>query len=233
MFEDAGSQEDMKAYLGLLLPRIFPNAEAITKPSDIVPLDILSQIMFVIRQLTYIDVQMAITDIGEQQLQHLDLANLATRGLMKPDREVGVCPLPLYTFTDEDWGAFDSTSRDDLAEHLKTLGVYQYFFPAPDHAVLGLIDRTSLSKADIGPTVQRFGEMGHPIGEPEIVRTATMLQMIGELQDKGLIEGKVNFTLTDEGNKIRGSVAFKARESVISKLVNQLRLSVNIKNYVS
>ena len=219
-------------YVTSLLPRILP-AETIAKAFSIVPLDILSQIFFVIRQLTFIDVQMAITDTGEQQFQHLDLANLAKRDLMKPDREVGVCPLPLYTFTDEDWGAFDSPSRDDLAEHLKALGVYQYFFPSPDHAVLGLIDRTSLSKTDIGPAVQRFVEMGHPIGEPELVRPApTILQMIDELQDKGLvIEGKVNFTLTEEGSKLRGSVQFKPRESVISKLVNQLRLSVNVRNY--
>jgi hypothetical protein len=232
IFQNASTQEEMQAYLGTLLNRVLPS-EVIFKLFNMVPLDILSQILFVIRQLTYIDVQMAVTDTGGQQLQHLDLTSLATRDLMKPDRDAGVCPLPLYMFTDEDWGAFQSRSRDDLAEHLKALGVYQYFFPAPDHAVLGLIDRTSLVKTDVAPAVQRFVEMGHPIGEPELVRPApTMLQMIDDLQDKGLvIEGKVNFTLTDEGSKIRGSVAFKPRESAISKLVNQLRLSINIKNY--
>jgi hypothetical protein len=120
-----------------------------------------------------------------------------------------------------------------LAEHLKALGIYQYFFPPPDQAVLGLVDRAGIPKEDIGPAVQRFTEMGHPIGEPELIRPApTMLQMIDELQDKGLlIEGKVSFILTDEGSKIRGNVQFKPRESALSKLINHLRLSINIRNY--
>jgi hypothetical protein len=199
---------------------------------EVVPLDILSQILYIIRQLTYVDIKMVATEAGERTLDYIDLATLATQDLMTSDREVGVCPLPLYTFKDADWGMFESHSRDDLAIHLKSLGIFQYFFPAPDQAVLGLIDRANLPRDALGRTVEQFRDIGHPVGEPELVRSRGILEIIDELQDKGLVvEGKADFTLTEAGNKVRATVAFKPRESALSKLINQLRLSVNISNY--
>jgi hypothetical protein len=92
-FQQGDPQQNMTA----LLQAIVPPATAF-KAFQIVPLDILSQVLYSIRQLTYVDVQMAVNAVtGQQELQHFDVSGLASQDLMRLDREVGVCPLPLYT----------------------------------------------------------------------------------------------------------------------------------------
>jgi hypothetical protein len=231
MFGGKGRRQKqmLQSFQEVLMPKLLMPA---AKAFEMVPLDILSQVLYIIKQLTYLDISMAPTAVGNA-FQHVNLDSLAHQDLMQSDREVGICPLPLYSFSETDWEIFRSHSTSDIAEHLKILQVYQYFFPAPDQAILGLADRTELSKDDVGRDLQRLVEMGHPIGDPELVaRTPTVISMVEALQDRGLIvEGKVHFTLTENGNKIRGDVKFKPREGVISKLINRLRVNLNVRNY--
>lgn len=204
------------------------------KSFDLVPLDILSQVLYIIKQLTYLELEKIANTAGEVVFSgDVDLSNLAAQDLTQVDREVGVCPLPLYAFEEDDWNAFESSSSEVIAEHLKRLGIFQYFFPPPDHAALGLIDRFHPPKDSINSNLQLLPKMGHPMGDTELVTpTSSVLTMVNELQSKGLIvEGRAEFALTETGREVRASVQFKPRESVLSKLINQIRLKVNINNY--
>ena len=231
IFSGKGRQQKqrLKEFQEVLLPKVFaPSA----KVFEMVSLNILSQILYVIKQLTYIDLEMASTEIG-RQIKHVNLDRLARQDLMQVDREVGVCPLPLYSFSETDWQIFQSRSADEIAEHLKVLQIYQYFFPAPDQAILGLVDRIQLPKERIDQDLQRLAGMGHPIGETELVGPASsMVRIIDELQGKGLmVEGNLHYNITESGKIIRGNVKFKPREGAISKLINRLQLTMNIRNY--
>lgn len=204
------------------------------KNFDIVPLDIISQILYTIKQLSYIQIATIADAAGRTVFSgNLDLSNLAAQDLTQLDREVGVCPLPLYAFGEEDWNAFESNSTEIITQQLKHIGIFQYFFPPPDHAALGLIDRARPPKDRISSNLSLLPKMGHPMGDAELVAPASpMTAVIDQLQSKGLmVEGKAEFILTDKGREIRATVQFKPRESVVSKLINKIRIGVNINNY--
>jgi hypothetical protein len=53
----------------------------------------------------------------------LDLRSIESHDLMLGDREMGVSPVPLYTFSDADWELFASGNPEALIERLKEFGI--------------------------------------------------------------------------------------------------------------
>ncbi|MDE2230230.1 MAG: hypothetical protein KGL11_14475 [Alphaproteobacteria bacterium] len=218
--EKARLNESMKFVFGSTI-NAFKNA----------PLDVLSQIHYALRQLTLHDVLKSALGFTRPDSQPLDLVKLCTVDPMAADREMGVCALPLFDLQESDWDLFRGERTEELIRRLRVLGIFQYFFPPPDQAALGIIDRANLKKDAIAQSVSRLPDIGHPLGEPELIpHFRTMTEAIETLKDMGLIvEGEITFELTPLGEKARGSVKLKTREGVISKLINKISVDGIIK----
>jgi hypothetical protein len=64
------------------------------------PVDMLAQVLYAIKQLTYIDVKAA---TGSVEGPTINLQTLASRDLIEIDRDLGICAVPLYDFSEADW----------------------------------------------------------------------------------------------------------------------------------
>jgi hypothetical protein len=141
-FDIAASARQMVQRYGLVnLPLDDPEAAkkliSLVSPSGLtfqnITLPIANQILAAIHQLALLDWQA----IMEGFKQHppspiIPLTNLLTMDSMAVDRQHGICPLPLYEFTENDWELFLSGRRiDDIEERLKALGIFQYFSLRP------------------------------------------------------------------------------------------------------
>lgn len=149
------------------------------------------------------------------------------------DREAGVCSFPLYDFSN---GELESVvSSRDSAEIRDLLGrheVLQYFFPAPDQLALGLIDRRASNRSvDVIAGVRTAPDLGHPFGSMELIDDKTPLtSMIDALKERKLIvEGEIGYEVAEAGKVTRSRISFKPREGIVSKLLNQIELKINIK----
>ena len=150
------------------------------------------------------------------------------------DTQLGICGFPLSEMSDGDLDAFLDRRDLDLArEVLRRLGVYQFFFPPPDQLLLGVIDRNAAITGTDQPAVIA-GNMGHPPGAMELVPADTPLtDLIDALQDRGLlVEGEVAAELTEEGIRQRASVKFTPRESILSKIINRISVTLDLKQIV-
>jgi hypothetical protein len=93
----------------------------------------------------------------------IPLAHLLTDDNPAIDRQHGICPVPLYEFGQRDWELLLSGENlDDVEDRLRQLGIYQYFFPPPDHIALGLADRGASSTASaITAALGVVPDLGH------------------------------------------------------------------------
>lgn len=103
-------------------------------------------LMWRIRRLSGITSRHAMTSIAEAvELRELD-SEILRRRLCEADITAGLCPLPLYEFTDEELELlFFKPDVDATRAILTRHEIQQYFFPPPDQVVLGLIDREQLT----------------------------------------------------------------------------------------
>jgi hypothetical protein len=220
-------KEDVQGPLGNVLGPIFTafkNAK----------LDRLNQILSAVQQITFLDWEDIHHSVarGKPPGENLviSLKNLLTHDTMAVDRNSGVCPIPLYELTGEDWDLLLSGSRvDDIMERLRALGIYQYFFPPADHIALGALDRSLSDRSGVvASALELAPQMGHPLGAPEIVSGSIRLpEILDDLQSRGLIaEGEVGLEITPTGAMARATVKFRPREGFISKLL--ARLNVNL-----
>jgi hypothetical protein len=195
----------------------------------------LNQILSVIQQAAMLDWGSLLTAMQENSGRRpaLSLTSVLNVDSMAIDRMHGVCPIPLYEFTEQDWEMLLSGARlDDLEERLKTLGIYQYFFPAPDQVALGLVDRdpTPATIDTISAGIELTPSLGHPLGATELVRgPAGVRDVVEQLQDLGLlVEGEFGLEVTEAGTLARSTVRFRPREGVLSKLLQRLKVNVSI-----
>src|SRR5262249_27518247 len=159
----------------------------------------------VIQQAAYIDWAGALKAARDGDLKSfsLSLDNLLRYDNLANDREYGVCPLPLYEFSDLDWELFLSGERlDDVRERLRQLDILQYFYPPPDQLAIGLVDRGLSTEAAVINAVEIAPELGHPFGNAEIIQGRISVPiLIDELQQrKLLVEGEVGLEVTPSGN---------------------------------
>lgn len=175
----------------------------------------------------------------------VSLMDLATRMLngfsridnMSLDRENGLCPIPTYEFTEQDWEMFLSGSnKDDIARRLREMEIFQYFFPSQDQLALGLIDRGAQSFDQLASGVGVAERDGHVISENSILDTAANLRdIVDEFKGIGLVtEGEMSWELTEDGKTIRNAVKFRPSEGLISRLskIVAFRVDVNLNKLI-
>jgi hypothetical protein len=147
------------------------------------------------------------------------------------DTQLGVCGFPLYAMTEIDLDAFLAGADLDEAKNvLRRYGVMQFFFPAPDQLLLGAIDRGAPVASPDQPALMA-SRLGHPPGTMELVAADTKVtDLIDALSErKLLVSGEVSVELSDEGLRERATVKFTPRESIISKIVNRISVSIDLK----
>jgi hypothetical protein len=197
---------------------------------DNITLPIVNQILAGIQQLALLDWQ-SIWDSFKPSppAPIIPLTNLLTVDSMAVDRQHGICPLPLYEFTENDWDVFLSgRSIDDVEERLKALGIFQYFFPPPDQIALGIADRNAAPIGTIASAIKLAPAVGHPLAKPEFTNSRVdPVGIVEELVGLGLlVEGECGFEVTPDGNMQRATVKFRPREGLISKLLQRFNVKV-------
>lgn len=117
--------------------------ERMTSAFKHISLPVLAQVITVVQQAGNLDwAAMFSSATKDPSGLVLPLSGLLNVDNLAIDRKHGVCPIPLYNLSDDDWAML--SSRDDIASiktRLEQLGVYQYFFPHGDELALGFVDR--------------------------------------------------------------------------------------------
>jgi hypothetical protein len=193
------------------------------------PLPPLSQILAFVQQAAHFDWPGTFKQAaGAKRPNPLISLDALTRiDTIAADVAAGVCPVPLYEFGGDDWELFQSGSDlDAMADRLRAMNIFQYFFPPPDQTALALIDRGLSDPDSIIGAVRSLPEMGHPIASPEILDQQTPLDdMIEALERRGFAaELEHTVTITEPGREVRSTVKAKPRESLITKLLNKIGL---------
>ena len=187
------------------------------------------QIMLLVRQMTLLDWQSIFHQEGGTQ--RINLLPLARQDAQKWDREYGLCPFPLYELDESDWEVISSgKDTDTIRGRLNQMGVTQYFNPPKDHAALAMIDRGISRPLDIASAVLRLPEIGHPIANNEFLENSTdLMDMLGQMQSLGFtVEGEAGLTVSDKGKEFRASVKFRPREGAIAKVLNIVKVNLNL-----
>lgn len=203
-----------------------------------VKLPTMNQVVAVIQQATLLDWNSALAGMKEDPSRiAIPLINLLGMNSMDADLQHGVCPIPLYEFTEADWNLFlSSKNTGDQSERLTELGIYQYFFPPPDHVVLGMVERGTGSDVLNAATsaLQLAPQAGHPLGKPELIEKPTDVITIAEqLRSHGyLTEGEFGIQITSAGTEVRANVKFRPREGVISKLLQRLNINLSPRDFI-
>lgn len=159
------------------------------------------------------------------------LERLAATDIIASDREVGVCPLLLPSFSETEIDILiKPTAVENAKELLRAKRIYQYFFPGLDDLALGFVDRGVSKRPVIAKMVTSAPAMGHPHGENEIVGpTRDVMEVIDALRERGLtVEGEIGVELGPDGVTRRASVKFKPSEGVTTKILNRVNVNVNV-----
>lgn len=169
---------------------------------------------------------------NEDSTFSIDFGGLLVDSDQQLDSELGICTLPLYNFTADQMDVIqDGQDVRDYRDVLRGHGVLQYFYPAPDQLVLGAIDRgIDLSKNE---PIGIARNAGHPMGPNEIVdgSVSGLDYLIDALAERKLVtKGEYEVKLSDAGRTERLSVQFEPREGLISKIVNRISVSLDIKS---
>jgi hypothetical protein len=169
----------------------------------------------------------------EQAFQELE-TELNSQDFEPMDQKLGICPISLYNFSPQEIELIrsDTTKTEEITALLHRLNILQYFFPAPDQLALGIIARTSPTTQQLKEILTSPPKLGHPYGHTEILDTEVPItQLIDVLETRKLIvSGKVSYETTPQGETIRKEVCFTAKESLVSKIINRFKLSIDIKN---
>jgi len=162
-----------------------------------------------------------------------DLLNrLREHDPLAEDLKYGICPLPLYEFSEEEIGVV-SSAKDihAMQEVLRQRDILQYFFPSPDHLALGLIEHGLSIKGGLLTELRKVPREGHPYGKSEITHSRTLLKTIDELQERGYIaEGESELKVSDKGITIREKMKYRPKEGLISKIINRFNVKIDLKS---
>lgn len=198
-------------------------------------LNVLAQILQAIQQLATIEVVHEKSDVDGKTSStvSLRLDSLTNYDPIQKDREVGICPVPLYEFSEDEYEAIISgANTDDIKLILKNHHIMQFFYPPPDHLILGLVDR-GIHKPDVLlEQLTKVPEIGHPFGEQEIVsKSISPFEVIDELhQRKLIVEGEIGYEISEQAKTERVTVKFKPREGLLSKLINRFSVNIDLKD---
>ncbi len=153
------------------------------------------------------------------------------------DQKLGICPIPLYEFSPQEIELIcsDTAKTEEITILLHRLNIIQYFFPAPDQLALGIIARTSPTKQQLNEILTTPPKLGHPYGHTEILdKEVSITTVLDALQERNyIVSGKLIYETTPQGEAIRKEVCFTAKESLVSKIINRFKISIDIKKIVS
>jgi hypothetical protein len=149
------------------------------------------------------------------------------------DRKMGICPVPLYDFSEAEYDAIaGGQDPEGIQEILRRRDVMQYFYPPSDQLTLGLVDRGINDPNTIIDQLTGAPKLGHPLAQPEIIsKVSSLSQVIDELKSRDLlVEGEMGWEVSEQGKAARVTVKFAPREGLISKLINRLSISLDLKD---
>ena len=222
-------EEDVKLLVGPNTQDVFKNALAVYEKTG---LPAMTQILDAVMQAERIPWKEILRVFGDKAASGtLDLRDLLQSDGMKADLAAGVCPIPLYEFTEADFEIFESTGRvDEARSRLRGLGVLQYFFPPTDHISLGLVDQGVSKVGEIVDVASELPAMGHPFGTVELIDSPSdLVEVIGQLHELGYVaEGEHGYEVSEKGRSVRSIVKFRPREGLLTKLLNRVSLSASI-----
>jgi hypothetical protein len=96
---------------------------------------------------------------------------------------------------------------------------------------IGTGDRGIHLSSNVLDTVHRAPHLGYPFGNPKLVGLRHLDQVLGDLQQRGMVtEGSVGLEITHDGKKVRYEVTFKPREGVLSRLLNRISVTLSLKD---
>lgn len=208
------------------IPKIFEN----------VALPVINQIVSVISQsamLPWNDIWKLFSETAASG--KIDLKSLIARDTIAADLQAGICPIPLYEFSESDFYLFRADNCiEDCRERLKSMGIYQYFFPAPDQLALALVESGVGDREFILRDTKLAPSMGHPFGEVELIDGSTELkELVDSLNDrKMIVEGEFGFEISPQGKSVRGQIKFAPREGLVEKILKRISLSVSPKDFM-
>lgn len=219
--------------LGLvgLAPAFMPTLRA----SAMSGIPIGQQIVSLVRQLSAVEM-MKVLDSSDTDNTKVNLRPLIDHDSQFYDRELGICPIPLYEFSKTDWSLIEENSeKEEITQRLVEIGIRQYFYPPVDHVALGLIDRSVGRRNAISEKTSSLEELGHPLAAPEIVdANVKMSEMIDALKERDLVvEGEFGYEVTAEGKTVRSTVKYRPREGIFARIVDRTGINIDTSNWFS
>lgn len=221
------AEQSLKEAFG---PSIAPLMHAISRSK----LPILSHVLSGIEQASSINWPTLIADKPDGIMGVVEFFLNEFRAIdnLAEDRQQGICPIPTYELTDEEWEMFLSGKNiDHVQERLRTMGVYQYFFPPRDNVALGLIDRGFNTVDLVERGVSIASQQGHLISPNTIVPDAVEIpDLVDELRKRGLtVDAQFESEeLTEDGRTIRKTLKVKPAEGLIEKLSKIISVKVDM-----
>ncbi len=161
----------------------------------------------------------------------VDLGNIVAIDPVEYDREMGICSVPLYEFDNHSIEVFhEGTDIEAARTILKRYGIFQYFFPPPDHLALGMIDPAPHDFPKLLEDVARVPSIGHPLGISEIVEPGLdIATTVHALKEQGfVVEGEIGLELSESGRTVRSTVKFSPRESLFSEIARIFHIKVDL-----
>ena len=211
--------------------RVAPSIKPLFDIASRVKLPAPSLILGAAHQLMNLKWEQALGPLPSLESALSTLFSAAQTDSSAADRAVGICPLPLYEFNERDWELLLMGRRvGEVRERLKELGIYQYFFPAPDHLLLGIADRQVSANGNLVEVAERVPTLGHPIGPPELFPDAkSLVDVLDALKGSGYVaEAEIGVAITASGREVRQQVKVMPREGLIYKISRLFSAKVDI-----
>lgn len=166
-----------------------------------------------------------------QQLTLDVLTQLSSVDSLKADREQGICPIPTYELTEQDWELFGTGNDvDHIQKRLKEIDVFQYFYPPADNLALGLVDRGISSVKTIEESFSITNEYGHKVSPNTLIPDIQdVKELIEELKGKGYImDSEFDIELTEDGRSFRSRISVRPSEGLMSKIAKIFSAKIDI-----
>jgi hypothetical protein len=160
---------------------VAPVIDPLMATASKIPLPVSVQIMDIAEQLINLDWKSAFVDgtLNSEALLGTFFSAISIDSAAI-DRQLGICPIPLYDFSETDFELLLSGQNiEEIQSRLKALGIYQYFFPAPDQLILGLAENKVTKEGSFVAAAEEAPAHGHPLGNPELFPDrATLLETL-------------------------------------------------------
>jgi hypothetical protein len=201
----------------IIQTKIIPVIKPLFETASKIRLPFSVQVMDVVEQLTSLDWKSSTLSM-EGFL--ITLFSMTTLDSTSADRRLGICPIPLYEFSEADCELLLSGKNvEEVQARLKALGIYQYFFPAPDQLLLGLADNNVTKDGSLVLAAEEAPTHGHPLGAAELLQDkANLLETLEELKGAGYVaDAEIGLEITEKGRTVRQNVKIRPREGLIVK----------------